>query len=149
HEYEEKYLVEEMIPNAVAELNIGLKRDEQFGLALIMSMGGEFVNLLNDSVPILLPTSRTEILDALHSLKGIKLLQGYRGRPQGDVEAVVHIAEAVATFAEANQHRLLEMDINPILVLPKGSGAVAVDAFIRTTSQIKMDNVHKQQEILY
>ncbi|GGJ93530.1 hypothetical protein GCM10007063_15130 [Lentibacillus kapialis] len=131
-EHDMQFLVEKMIPDAVTELNLGIKRDDQFGLALVISMGGELVNLINDSVPILLPTNRGEILEALYSLKGIKLLQGFRGRAKGDIEAVVHAAESVAAYAEANWNNILEMDINPLLVLPEGQGAVAVDAFIRT-----------------
>ncbi|HLR62388.1 MAG TPA: acetate--CoA ligase family protein [Lentibacillus sp.] len=127
-----QFLVEEMMPGAVAELNLGIKRDDQFGLALVISMGGELVNLVNDSVPILLPASREEILEALYSLKGIKLLKGFRGRPKGDIEAVVKAAESVAKYAEANRNNIFEMDINPLLVFPEGQGAVAVDAFIRT-----------------
>jgi succinyl-CoA synthetase beta subunit len=135
------FLIEEMIPNAVAELNIGIKRDDQFGLVLILSMGGELVNLMNDSVPILLPTSRAEILEALYSLKGITLLQGFRGRPKGDIDAVIKAAESVAAFANANRNTILEMDINPLLVLPEGQGAVAVDAFIR-----KMDDTLETED---
>lgn len=130
-----QFLVEEMIAGAVTELNIGIKRDGQFGLALIISMGGELVNLVNDSVAVLLPASRSEIMEALYSLKGIKLLMGFRGRPKGDVEAVINAAEAVALYAEANRNNILEMDVNPLLVLPEGQGVVAVDAFIRTLSE--------------
>lgn len=127
-----RFLIEEMIPDAVTELNIGIIRDDQFGLALVLSMGGELVNLVNDSVPVLLPANRVEILEALYSLKGIKLLKGFRGRPKGDIEAVINAAESVALYAAANRNNLLEMDINPLLVLPEGQGVVAVDAFIRT-----------------
>lgn len=126
-----RFLVEEMIPGAVTELNIGIIRDDQFGLALVISMGGELVNLVNDSVPILLPASREEILEALYSLKGIKLLKGFRGRPKGDIEAVINAAESIALYAAANRNNILEMDINPLLVLPEGQGVVAVDALIR------------------
>lgn len=144
-----RFLVEEMVPGAVAELNIGIKRDEQFGLALVISMGGILVNLVNDSVPVLLPASREEILEALYSLKGIKLLTGFRGRPLGDIEAVVKAAESVAAYAEANQDRILEMEINPLLVLPEGKGAVAVDAFIRTVADsVKTEDPSKQKEYL-
>lgn len=130
-EEEQLFLIEEMVHEAVAELNIGLIRDAQFGLALVISMGGELVNLLNDSVPLLLPTTKDEIKEAIYSLKGIKLLEGFRGRPLGDLEAVVTAAEAVALFAEDHLDSLLELDINPLLVLPKGKGVRAVDALIR------------------
>lgn len=91
---------------------------------------------MNDSIPLLLPTNRIEIMEALYSLKGIKLLRGFRGRPEGDIEAVVTVAEYIAAFAEANRNHILEMDVNPLIVLPKGQGVVAVDAFIRTAADV-------------
>lgn len=143
-----QFLVEEMVSGAVAELNIGIKRDEQFGLALIISMGGELVNLMNDSIPLLLPTNRIEIMEALYSLKGIQLLKGFRGRPTGDIEAVITAAEQIASFAEANRNTILEMDVNPLLVLPSGQGVVAVDAFIRTAAMTKEEGDDGQSEII-
>lgn len=125
------FLVEEMVSKPVAELNIGVKRDDQFGLSLIISMGGELVNLLEDSVPLLLPTNRTEIKEAILSLKGAQLLQGFRGRPNGDIEAVINTTEAICSFVDDYKDYILEMDVNPLLVLPEGEGVIAVDSFIR------------------
>jgi hypothetical protein len=90
------------------------------------------VELVKDSAVLLLPTSRDEIAKALAGLRGFRLLQGFRGRPLGDVEAVIDAVMAVANYAQAHQHSLLEVDINPLLVLPAGRGAVAADALIRT-----------------
>lgn len=102
----EWFLVERMVDNAVAELIIGLKRDEQFGLALIIGTGGVLVNLLNDSATLLLPTDRASVSAALHSLQGIKLLQGFRGKPAGDIEAVIDAVLAVAGSLRATSDRL-------------------------------------------
>src|SRR5699024_11387352 len=93
-----------------------------------LSMGGELVNLVHDSVPVILPTNRQEVTEALYSLKGISLLQGFRNRLKGDADAVIEAALSVAEYAEANKNTLMEMDINPLLVLPEGQGVVAVDA---------------------
>ncbi|MEI3613387.1 acetate--CoA ligase family protein [Pseudogracilibacillus sp. SO30301A] len=128
---DKQFLIEEMISNPVAELNIGIKRDDQFGLALVISMGGELVHLLNDSVAILLPTTSKEIMEGLLTLKGVKLLQGFRGKAEGDIEAVIATAKAIASYAEDHRDSLLELDVNPLLVLTKGKGVIAVDAFIR------------------
>lgn len=126
-----KFLVEEMITKAVAELVIGLKRDEQFGLALVIGTGGILVNLLNDSSIVLLPTNDIEIRKALSSLKGFKMLNGFRGRPKGDIESVINAIKSIASYAEENFDSILELDVNPLLVLPEGKGAVAADALIR------------------
>ncbi len=127
------FLIEPMVADAVGELIIGLKRDEQFGLALIVGTGGILVNLLNDSATLLLPTSRDAVQEALEGLKGVRLLQGYRGRPEGDVDAAVDAVLAVADFALEHWGSVTEVDINPLMVRPKGRGAVAADALVRIT----------------
>jgi acyl-CoA synthetase (NDP forming) len=123
-------LVERMITGAVAELIIGLKSDPQFGLALVIGAGGILAEFLADSGTLILPTSRAEIERALRSLKVWKLIEGFRGK-SGDVAATVRAIEAVAAFAEAHRGLIEELDVNPLLVLPPGHGAVAVDALIR------------------
>ena len=123
-------LVEKMITGAVCELIIGIKTDPQFGLALVIGAGGILTELLNDAATLLLPARRDEIESALDKLKVANLINGYRGR-SGDRNAVIRTIEAVARFAEAHGELLEELDINPLLVLPPGQGAVAVDALIR------------------
>jgi acetate---CoA ligase (ADP-forming) len=68
---------------------------------------------------------------ALASLKLGKLLRGYRGKPAGDVPALIDTVLNVARYAAANLDTLCEIDVNPIIVRPAGKGAVAVDALIR------------------
>ena len=126
-----RFLIEPMISDFVGELIIGLKRDEQFGLALIIGTGGILVNLLNDSAIMLLPITREAASTAVLSLKGSALLRGFRGRPEGDLEAVVDAIMAVADFAMDHWDSVTELDINPLMVRPKGKGAVAADALVR------------------
>jgi acetate---CoA ligase (ADP-forming) len=125
-------LVEEMVQGAVAEIIIGLKRDPQFGLALVVGAGGVLTELLKDSATLLLPTTRAEIVRALASLKVWKLVEGFRSR-SGDAAAVIAAVESVARFAAAHSARIEELDINPLLVLPRG--AVAVDALLRISAE--------------
>ena len=89
------------------------------------------MELLKDSATLLLPTSRETVRAALEGLKSYSLLQGYRGKPAGDVEAVIDAVMAVAAYAEANAEGLQELDINPLMVCEAGKGAVAADALIR------------------
>ena len=121
-------LVEKMVQGAVAELILGVTRDPQFGLALVVGAGGIFTELLKDSATLLLPTNRSEIIRALKSLRIWKLVEGYRGK-KGDAEAIIQSIEAVAAFAAAHETTLEELDINPLFVLPQG--AVAADALVR------------------
>lgn len=124
-----QFLVEKMIGGAVAELIIGVTRDNIFGLTLLIGAGGTLVELLADTASLLLPAQRSDIAAALESLKVSTLLHGYRGGPAGDIEAVLDAIEAIAAYAVANADTLQELDVNPLLVT--ASGAVAVDALIR------------------
>jgi acyl-CoA synthetase (NDP forming) len=124
----EQVLVERMVGDVVAELIVGIQRDPQFGLALVVGAGGILVELVEDAAMLLLPTSAGEVEAAIRRLKIAKLLGGYRGKAAADIGALVKSVMAIAAFAEANRARLLELDVNPLMV--RADGAVAVDALV-------------------
>jgi acyl-CoA synthetase (NDP forming) len=124
-------LVEEMVSDGVAEVLVGVNVDPQFGQLLVLGAGGVLTELLRDSVSLLPPFTAAAIEAALGKLKLARLLAGYRGRPPADVAALVQTALACTRYAAANLERLVELDLNPVIVRPQGSGAVAVDALIR------------------
>jgi acyl-CoA synthetase (NDP forming) len=125
------FLVERMVSGAVAELLVGIRRDDQFGQVLVLASGGTLVELVGDARTLLLPTDAAEVARALASLKVSKLLDGWRGRPPGDREAAVAAVLALARFAEARRDTLEELDVNPLMVLPAGQGVVAADVLLR------------------
>lgn len=125
------YLVEKMIAKPVAEIIVGALRDPVAGLVLTIGAGGILVELLEDSAILTLPTTPEAITEAISGLKIKKLLDGYRGSPKGDIQALSAAVAAVASYVAANAAKLEELDINPIMVLPQGSGTVAADALIR------------------
>lgn len=127
----EQLLVEAMVIDAVAEIIIGIKRDATLGLGLVLGSGGILTELLHDATTLLLPTTRDEVLHALSTLKGFPLLNGFRGRPPGDIEALCDAALSVAAYAEEQAEKIMELDVNPLLVRPQELGVVAVDALIR------------------
>jgi len=126
--------VEPMITDTVAEIIVGVSRDATLGLGLTIGTGGILTEILADSVTLLLPVTREDILDGLNGLRGATFLDGYRGRPIGDTEVLADAIVAIAGYAESHADDLLEMDVNPILVRPRGSGVIAVDALIRRAS---------------
>jgi acyl-CoA synthetase (NDP forming) len=125
----DQLLLEPMAKPPLAELIVGIKRENDFGLALVIGAGGILVELLKDSRSLLLPTTDGAIRNALLSLRSAPLLQGFRGRESADLDALVMAIRAVADYACENAGQLLELDVNPLLV--GAQGTTAVDALIR------------------
>jgi len=96
---------------------------------LIIGGGGVLVELLSDSIPLLLPVERNNVLEALSELKIYSILEGYRGHSAGDIDAVIDAVMSTVDFVNSNE--VVELDINPLLVLPQGKGAIAVDALVK------------------
>jgi len=128
-EIESTLLIETMVQDAVAELIIGVNMDPLFGNYLLLGCGGVLVALLDDSVPLLMPIGREDVAQALSQLKIYPILKGYRGSAGADIEAIIDSVMAVVGFIET--HEVLELDINPLLALNKGKGAIAVDTLVK------------------
>ena len=126
-----RVLVEGMVENVVAELMVGINTDPQFGQLLVIASGGVLVELARDAITLLLPTTDARIREALQSLKCFRLLQGYRGKPAADIDAVITSIRCLIDLAEARQNCLVEMDINPLMVTPER--CIAADVLIRET----------------
>ncbi len=124
-------LVEQMVADGVAEILVGVIVDADFGLTLVLGAGGVLTELLQDSQSLLPPFTRESVLAALQRLRVNRLLSGFRGKPAGDVPALVEAILAVGRYAEDHLGSLAELDVNPIIVRPLGAGVVAVDALIR------------------
>jgi acetyl-CoA synthetase len=124
------YLIEKMVDGVVAELIVGVARDEQFGPFLLVGGGGILVELMKDSASLLLPTTRDQVLHALGQLKCAPLFSGFRGAPPADLNAAADVILAVAGMVEDDPSSIIELDINPLMLLAEGQGVVAVDALI-------------------
>lgn len=128
------FLVERMVPDVVVELMVGVRRDPQYGLALTIAAGGVLVDLLRDSRSLLLPVTRSDIETALGRLRVWRLMAGFRGRPRSDVSAAVDAIAAITDYASDPANDVVEVEVNPLLVLPEGRGAVAGDVLLRRGS---------------
>ncbi len=127
----DRFLVETMVPKPIAEILVGVRRDATFGPVMVIGGGGTMAELMGDTAVLLLPTSRDAIQDCLASLKVSQLLDGFRGAPAADRNAVIDTIMAVSAFAEENVDSLLELDVNPLMVT--GDGVWAVDALLWVT----------------
>ena len=126
-----RLLVERYEVGMVAELIVGISRDPTFGPMLTIGSGGTLVELLADTVTLLVPVTAEEVRDALSTLRCLPILGGYRGGPPADVDAAVDAILAIAQYGADNAERLEELDVNPLGIRPRGDGAVALDALIR------------------
>lgn len=124
-----QFLVQEMVSGGT-ELILGLNRDA-LGTAILLGMGGVTAELFKDTTLRLLPAqgglSREEALFMAQELKTWPLLDGFRGRPKADVEALVDTIVAFSRMAAQLGDRLVEAEINPVFVLPQGQGVRAAD----------------------
>jgi len=126
----EGILVEEMITGKGVEMFIGIKKDPQFGPLIVCGLGGIYIEVLKDISIRRAPIDKTEAFSMLTELKGYPLLEGTRGGKRADIDAMAAALVRLSHFAFMNRELLTEMDINPILVLEEGKGAIALDGMI-------------------
>lgn len=112
------------------ELILGVMRDPTFGPAVMVGLGGVFAEILQDTALRMAPVTADEAGDMLRELKAFPLLDGARGRPPADVDALCEAIAALSRFASRHAADVAEIDINPLLVRPRGQGVVALDALI-------------------
>ncbi|MDP1671905.1 MAG: acetate--CoA ligase family protein [Burkholderiales bacterium] len=106
------------------ELVIGLKRDPSFGPVVMVGLGGVLIEVFKDVVFRAAPVTEAEALRMLDELKSRVLLDGVRGRPAVDRQALAQMISAVSCFGAAAGPRLAELDLNPVLAGPQGATAV-------------------------
>lgn len=121
-------LVQEMVPSAL-EVIIGATRDPTFGPVLMFGLGGIFVEVLKDVSFRIAPLEPIDAEEMIKEVKGYKILEGYRGMPPRDVDAIKNILLRLSKFVEEFSE-VQDVDLNPIMVYEKGKGAYVVDARI-------------------
>jgi acyl-CoA synthetase (NDP forming) len=121
-------LVERMSPHGI-EMIVGARRDPAWGPVVAVGFGGVLVEILDD-VRLMAPdVTEDEVRDELARLRGAKLLAGARGGPPADVAALAAIVAKVAGLMRGVPD-LTEIDLNPVMVYPRGKGASALDALV-------------------
>ena len=120
-------LVCQMVEQGV-EMVVGVAHDDLFGPTVTVGLGGVLVEVLRDTAVGVPPFGEEQARDMLAGLRGRALLDGVRGRPAADLDALVEVVLRVQRMALELGDQLAELDINPLMVLPQGQGAVALDA---------------------
>ncbi len=120
-------LVQPMVPAGV-EIMVGARVDPMFGPMIVVGLGGIFVELLKDSVLELAPITKARALDMIDRLEGRALLDGFRGGPAVDRDALADVIARLGEFVSDHRDRILELDVNPLICA--GRRVIAVDALI-------------------
>jgi acyl-CoA synthetase (NDP forming) len=120
------FSVQEMV-HGEAEVIVGVRRDPQFGPIVIVGLGGIAVEILQDIAVATAPVSRGHVKAMIGNLKTAALFKGARGKPPLDVEAIADAVERVSWLAHDLGSRLVDLEINPMIVGPEGAGITAVD----------------------
>jgi acyl-CoA synthetase (NDP forming) len=123
-------MVQEMITGG-REVILGMNRDPQFGPLLMFGLGGIYVEVLKDLAFRLTPLGRPDAVQMVEEIRSYPLLHGVRGQPRADIEAIVddllRLSQLVTDWSNIE-----ELDINPLMVLEAGRGAIAADVRILT-----------------
>jgi len=126
--------VQEMAPPGGLEVLIGMNRDPQFGPLVTFGLGGIYVEALKDVTFRVAPFTRLDAQAMLKEIRSKALLEGVRGKPPIDKEAIVNtllrMGQLVQEFPE-----IAEFDINPLIVYPKDQGAIAIDMRLVLSSE--------------
>lgn len=121
-------MVQEMVTGG-REVILGMSKDAQFGPLLMFGMGGIYVEALGDVSFRVAPIGEVEALEMIEEIKTYRILKGLRGEKRSDLQAIagslLRLSQLVTDFPE-----VIEMDVNPLLVMEEGKGAVAIDARI-------------------
>ena len=124
---EKKISVQKMAEEPITELIIGMTTDAQFGPALMFGIGGILVELLEDVSFRIAPITEYDAKEMIHEIKGFPILDGYRGKPKADINAIVEVLLKISDLVVKHEE-IHEMDLNPVFIYDKG--LICVDARI-------------------
>ncbi len=116
--------------DAGTEVIVGMTSDPQFGPVVMFGLGGIFVEVLRDVAFRLVPLAPRDAAQMIREIRGLPVLEGTRGQPGVDFEALESLLLSVSAFVESHPE-IVELDLNPVFAYPAGhqdGGAVAVDA---------------------
>jgi len=119
--------VQKMAEEPITELIIGMMTDAQFGPALMFGIGGILVELLEDVSFRIAPITEYDAREQIHEIKGFPILDGYRGKPKADIDAIVNTLLKISDFVIKHEE-INEMDLNPVFIYE--NGLICVDARI-------------------
>jgi acyl-CoA synthetase (NDP forming) len=131
----ERVLVQQMV-RGVAEVLLGYEDDASVGPVVMLAAGGVLAELFKDRALRVAPVDLSEAHAMISEVVALKAVAGYRGLPEGDLDALAHAIVAMSRLGEETGRAVLEAEANPMMILPAGQGVVAVDALVRVNGTV-------------
>ncbi len=133
----EGVLIQKMISDRGVETIVGISRKRPFGPAIMFGLGGILVEVIQDVSISILPVTHRDVEDLIRQIRGYPIFEGTRGRNPSDLDALVSVLLKAACLADELPDEIAEIDINPLTVLEKGKGVMAVDAVVLLRDQVE------------
>ncbi|MGE8541784.1 MAG: acetate--CoA ligase family protein [Acinetobacter sp.] len=130
----EKVLVQSMV-KGLGEVLVGFKRDKDVGPIVMLAAGGVLTELYKDSAMRLAPVTLESAYEMISEVKGLKALDGFRGKAKGDLKAVAETVVAFSQLALSSEYYIEEAEMNPLIVNVQGQGVTAVDALVHIAKE--------------
>lgn len=125
----EEVLIQPMT-RGLGEVLVGYRIDPEAGPIIMLAAGGIWAEIARDRSIRMAPVSVEVAREMVGEVNALKALTGLRGKPRGDLEALAQAVSALSQLALRPDLRVLEAEVNPLLVLPEGQGVAAVDALV-------------------
>jgi acyl-CoA synthetase (NDP forming) len=123
-----RVLVQPMVAG-IGEVLVGYRVDPDVGPLVMLAAGGIYTEIYRDRSLRLAPVDLDTAQEMIAEVRSLKVLAGYRGKPEGDIAALAQAVSALSRLAA--DPAVIEAEINPLIVRPRGEGVVAVDAVVR------------------
>lgn len=132
----EGVLIQEMLKNDSVEMVVGSKKDPIFGQIVLVGLGGIYIEVLKDVSMRKAPVSVREAEKMIHELRASPILHSYRGKQPYDVEELSKLISQFSHFIVSQEEKLLEVDLNPVMVFTKGQGIKVADGLMTLEKQV-------------
>jgi acetate---CoA ligase (ADP-forming) len=119
------------------EVYVGAKRDESFGIVVVFGLGGRLLEILDRNAMLVAPFDETDALEAIERSGARPFLNGYRGGPKADFEALAKTIVRVGEIAVAAGKRLEVLELNPVIINGQHPGGVIADARLLLYSELR------------
>lgn len=136
----ERVLVQEMAAPGIAEALVGYRVSRDVGPMVVLSMGGVLAEIFADTSVRLAPVDVDSAREMIDEVKGLAVVRGYRGLPQGDTESLAALIVAISQLALTHPG-VVEAEVNPVSIGARGSGVLALDALVRTAGPVPTPEV--------